>query len=238
MPPSPPRALCCLRRQRRGRCPPGSLAPSRWRPHTRGQAPRPSPGSTRGLGRSPAPPLRRSPRRPRPGAPDGAHGCRVVPRRVPRPVPRPTPHPCTVPRALPPSRVQEAPTDAALQLERLRQQRDTRPPRQPQRPPRRALVQLVADRHPRVGEQGRSTHRLPRALQPYFPPGLRWCGEQDPGIGDDFWSRWSTLQPVPLAQRATRETFVRDHPGRSAEGSTQRRPARKAAPPCPRLQAA
>ena len=130
-----------------------------------------------------------------------------------------------------PSRAKDDPTDAALQRELLLKLRDKLQPLQPQSPQRRALAPLVESRRRLVGDKVRITNRLPRALKHYFPPVLRWCAETDTVIFCDFLSRGPPLQAVPLAHRATLETFFRAHHGRSAEVITQRLQALKAATP-------
>src|SRR5215813_2050065 len=133
--------------------------------------------------------------------------------------------------AFTPSRAQDDPTDAELQLELLLKHRDKLQPLQPQSPQMRALAQLVEARRRLVGDKVRITNRLTSALKNYFPHVLRWFEDKDTGIFCDFLSRWPTLKAVQLAHRATLETFFRDHHGRSAEVITQRLQAIKAATP-------
>jgi hypothetical protein len=113
--------------------------------------------------------------------------------------------------AFTPSRAKDDPTDAALQLARLRTQRDTLQPLNPQSPTMRALAQLVEPRRRVVGDTVRITNRLTRTLKNSFPHVLQWLQEQDTAIFCDFLSRWPTLKAVQLARRSTLETFFRDH---------------------------
>jgi Transposase len=74
--------------------------------------------------------------------------------------------------AFPPSRAQDDPTDAALQLALLRTHRDTLQPLTPQSPIMRALAPLVAHRRRVVGDTGRITNRLTSTLKNAFPQAL------------------------------------------------------------------
>jgi transposase len=130
-----------------------------------------------------------------------------------------------------PSGAKDDPTDAELQLELLLKHRDKLQPLQPQSPQMRALAQLVESRRRLVGDKVRITNRLTSALKNYFPHVLRWFEDKDTVIFCDFLSRWPTLKAVPLAHRATLETFFRDHHVRSVEVITQRLQAIKAATP-------
>jgi hypothetical protein len=67
--------------------------------------------------------------------------------------------------AFTPSRANDDPTDAPLQLAGLRTHRDKLTPLKPQRPTRRALEQLVAHRRRVVGDKVRMTNRLTNALK-------------------------------------------------------------------------
>src|SRR5215510_10409383 len=113
--------------------------------------------------------------------------------------------------AFTPSRAKDDPTDAALQLELLLKHRDKLQPLQPQSPQMRALAQLVEARRRLVGDKVRITNRLTSALKNSFPHVLRWFEDKDTVIFCDFLRRWPTLKAVPLAHRATLETFFRDH---------------------------
>ena len=65
--------------------------------------------------------------------------------------------------AFTPSRAQDDPTDAELQLDRLLRHRDTLKPLAPQRPEMRAFSPLVAHRRRLVADRVRITHRLTSA---------------------------------------------------------------------------
>ena len=111
--------------------------------------------------------------------------------------------PLTVARdraACTPSRATDDPTDAALQLARLRTPRDTLQPLQPPRPPRRALAQLGAHRRRVVGETVRLTPRLPRTLQHSFPQGLHGLQAKATRILWDVLRRWPTRKAAPRAR--------------------------------------
>ena len=119
--------------------------------------------------------------------------------------------------AFTPSRAQDDPTDAALQVALLLKHRDTLKPLQPQSPAMRALAQRVEHRRRLVGDTVRCTHRLTSALKNYFPQVLQWFPEQDTAIFCDFLSRWPTLKAAQLARRATLEAFFQAHHVRSAD---------------------
>jgi transposase len=121
-----------------------------------------------------------------------------------------------------PSRAQDDPTDAELQVEILLKHRDKLTPLVPQSPTMRALAQLVAHRRRLVGDTVRLTHRLTSALQNSFPHVLQGFQDKDTAIFGDFLSRWPTLQAVQLARRATLERFFHAHPVRSADVITTR----------------
>jgi hypothetical protein len=133
--------------------------------------------------------------------------------------------------AFTPSHAKDAPTDADLQLALLLTHRDKLQPLTPQRPTMRALAHLVAYRRRVVGDKVRSTNRLTRTLKNYFPHVLHWLQDKDTAIFCDFLSRWPPLKAVPLARRATLDTFFCDHHVRSADVIAQRIPAIKVAPP-------
>src|SRR5499433_363846 len=133
--------------------------------------------------------------------------------------------------AFTPSRAQDDPTDAALQLELLLTHRDKLQPLQPQSPTMRALAQLVEHRRRVVGDKVRITNRLTSTLKNYFPRVLQWFQEKDTAIFCDFLSRWPTLKAAQLARRATLETFFREHYVRYAEVIAQRIAAIKSATP-------
>src|SRR5262244_366284 len=133
--------------------------------------------------------------------------------------------------AFTPSRAQDDPTDAALQLELLLTHRDKLQPLQPQSPTMRALAQLVEHRRRVVGDKVRITNRLTSTLKNYFPRVLQWFQEKDTAIFCDFLSRWPTLKAAQLARRATLETFFRAHHVRYADVIAQRIQAIKAATP-------
>src|SRR6267143_1605735 len=119
--------------------------------------------------------------------------------------------------AFTPSRANDDPTDAALQLALLLTHRDKLRPLNPQSPTMRALAQLVEHRRRVVGDKVRLTNRLTSALKNYFPHVLQWFQEKDTAIFCDFLSRWPTLKAVQLARRATLERFFRAHHVRSAD---------------------
>ena len=118
--------------------------------------------------------------------------------------------------AFTPSRANDDPTDAALQLARLLTHRDKLQPLQPQSPTMRALAQLVAHRRRVVGDTVRITHRLTRTLKHSFPQVLHGLQEKDTLIFCDFRRRWPTLKAAQRARRATLETCFRDPHVRSA----------------------
>jgi hypothetical protein len=105
--------------------------------------------------------------------------------------------------AFTPSQAKDAPTDAALQRERLLTHRDKLQPLQPPSPPRRALAQLVAHRRRVVGDKVRITNRLPSTLKHYCPQVLHWVQDKDTRLVCDFLSRWPTLKAAQLARRST-----------------------------------
>jgi hypothetical protein len=134
-------------------------------------------------------------------------------------------HPLTVAKdreALTPSRAKDDPTDAALQVARLRTHRDQLPPLVPQSPTMRALAQRVEHRQRLVGDKVRLTNRLTSARNNSFPHVLQGWQDQDTAILCDFLSRWPTLKAAQLARRATLERFVRAHHVRSADVITAR----------------
>jgi hypothetical protein len=131
--------------------------------------------------------------------------------------------------ALTPSRAQDDPPAAALQVEILRQHRDQLTPLRPQRPTMRALAPLVAQRRRLVGDNVRRTNRLTSARNNDCPPVLQWFQETETVLLGDFRSRWPTLKAVPLARRATLEGFCRAPHGRSADVITTRLEAIKSA---------
>jgi hypothetical protein len=129
-------------------------------------------------------------------------------------------HPFTLAQyrdALTPSRATDDPTDAELQVERLRTHRDKLTPLTPQRPTRRALAPLGEHRRRLVGDNVRCTTRWTSALKHDCPQVLHWLPEQDTGIFCDFLSRWPTLQAAHRARRSTLEHCFRDHHVRSAD---------------------
>jgi hypothetical protein len=119
--------------------------------------------------------------------------------------------------ALPPSRANDAPTDAALQGARLLPHRDPLTPLTPQSPTLRAFAHLVEHRPRLGGATVRDTKRWPRARKNDFPHVLQWCQDNDPGRFGDFLSRWPTLKAAPRARRPTLAPCFRAHPGRSAD---------------------
>lgn len=133
--------------------------------------------------------------------------------------------------AFTPSRAKDDPTDAALQLAWLRPHRDTLPPLNPQSPILRALAPLVAHRRRVGGDTVRIPHRLTSTLKNSCPQALQWLQDKDPVIVGDVRSRWPTLKAAQLARRSPLETFLREHPVRSADVIAQRINAIKAAIP-------
>src|SRR5215475_12026326 len=131
--------------------------------------------------------------------------------------------------AFTPSRAQDDPTDAALQVEILLKHRDKLTPLSPQSPTMRALAQLVEQRRRLVGDKVRLTNRLTSALKNSFPHVLQWFQEKDTAIFCDFLSRWPTLKAAQLARRTTLEHFFREHHVRSADVITTRIEAIKSA---------
>jgi len=133
--------------------------------------------------------------------------------------------------AVTPSRAQDAPTDADLQLAWLGTHRDTLQPLPPQSPTRRALEPRVDHRRRVVGDTVRRTHRLTRTLKNSFPHALQWFQAKDTLLFCDFLSRWPPLKAVQRARRSTVATFLREHHVRSAAVLTPRIDALKAATP-------
>ena len=131
--------------------------------------------------------------------------------------------------AFTPSRAQDDPTDAELQVELLLKHRDKLTPLTPQSPTMRALAQLVEHRRRVVGDTVRLTNRLTSALKNYFPHVLQWFPDQDTVIFCDFLSRWPTLKAAQLARRTTLETFFRAHHVRAADVIDSRLQAIKSA---------
>jgi transposase len=143
-------------------------------------------------------------------------------------------HPLTLARyreAFTPSRAQDDPTDAALQLALLLTHRKKLQQLKPQSPAMRALAQLVAHRRRVGGDTVRLTNRLTSTLKNYFPHVLPWLQEKDTRIFCDFLCRWPTLKAAQLARRSTLETFFRDHHVRSTDVINKRIHAIKAAMP-------
>jgi transposase len=133
--------------------------------------------------------------------------------------------------AFTPSRAQDDPTDAELQVELLLTHRDKLKPLPPQSPAMRALAHLVEHRRRLGGDNVRCTNRLTSALKHYCPQVLHWFPEKDTAILCDFLSRWPTLKAAQLARRSALEAFFRDHHVRSADVVAQRLHAIKAATP-------
>jgi transposase len=133
--------------------------------------------------------------------------------------------------AFTPSRAQDDPPDAALQLALLLTHRDKLPPLRPQSPTMRALAQLVEHRRRVVGDKVRSTNRLTSTLKNYFPHVLHWFQEKDTAMSCDFLRRWPTLQAAQRARRSTLETFFRAPHVRYPDVIAQRIQAIKAATP-------
>jgi hypothetical protein len=141
-------------------------------------------------------------------------------------------HPFTLAKdreAFTPSRANDAPTDAELQVERLLKHRDKRTPLTPHSSTRRAVTQRVEHRRRLVGDTVRGTNRVTSALKHDFPHGLPWFQEQDPRICCDVLSRGPTLKAAPLARRTTREPVFRAPHVRSADVSKTRIDALKRA---------
>jgi Transposase len=141
-------------------------------------------------------------------------------------------HPRTVAKsreAFPPRRANDAPPDAALQVELLLNHRAKLPPLSPQSPPMRAWAHLVEPRRRLVGDTVRLTNRLTRALKNDFPHVLQWFQEKDTAIFWDFWSRWPPRKAAQLARRATLASVCRAHHVRSADVRTARSAAIKRA---------
>jgi Transposase len=111
--------------------------------------------------------------------------------------------------AFTPSHAKADPTDAALPLELLRTHRDTRTPLNSQSPDMRALEPLVEPRRRLLGDNGRLTHRLTRALKTSSPHGLPWVDENDTTIFCHFLAPWSPRTAVQRARRTTLEGFLR-----------------------------
>jgi hypothetical protein len=131
--------------------------------------------------------------------------------------------------ALTPSRAQDDPPAAALQVALLLTHRDQLTPLSPQSPTRRALAHLVAQRQRLVGDPVRLPHRVPRALKNSFPRGLRGLQDKDPGLFGDVLSRWPTRTAAHLARRTPLERFCRAHHVHAADGITTRLEALKSA---------
>jgi hypothetical protein len=143
-------------------------------------------------------------------------------------------HPLTLTRyreACTPSRAQDDPTDAVLQLALRLTHRDTLQPLHPQRPTMRALAPLVEPRRRVVGDTVRLTNRLPRTLKLSCPHVLHGVQEKDTALCCDCLRRWPTLKAVPRARRAPRATCFREHHVRSAAVIAQRLQASTAATP-------
>jgi len=133
--------------------------------------------------------------------------------------------------ALTPSRAQDDPTAAALQLAWLCTHRDKLPPLTPQSPTMRALEPRVEHRRRVVGDNVRRTTRLTSPLKNYVPQALQWFQDKDTLLFCDVLSRWPTLKAVQLARRSTLATVFREPHVRSADVMTQRIDAIKAATP-------
>jgi Transposase IS116/IS110/IS902 family len=131
--------------------------------------------------------------------------------------------------AVPPSRAQDAPTDADLPGERRLHHRDPLTPLTPHSPTMRAWAPLVESRRRRVGDKVRLTNRLPRARQNDFPHVRQWLDAQDTPLFCALLSRWPTLKAAQRARRSTLEAFCRAPHGRSADLIASRRQALKSA---------
>ena len=114
-------------------------------------------------------------------------------------------------QAFTPRRAQDAPSDAAIPLARLRKHRDQLQALTPPSAPMRALDQLVECRRRLVSDQGRLTTRLTSALKNYFAQLLPWFSAKDPTLFCDVLTPGPTLKAVHLARRAPRERFFRQH---------------------------
>jgi hypothetical protein len=119
--------------------------------------------------------------------------------------------------AFTPSRAQDDPPEAALQVERLLTHRDKLTPLTPQSPPMRALAPLVEHRRRVVGDKVRLTHRLTSALKNSFPHVLQWFPDKDTVLLCDFLSRWPPRTAAPLARRTPLAAFFRAHHVRAAD---------------------
>src|SRR5215470_10602840 len=111
--------------------------------------------------------------------------------------------------AFTPSRANDDPPDAELQVELLLKHRDKLTPLAPQSARMRTLAQLVEHRRRLVGDKVRLTNRLTSALKNYFPHVLQWFPDKDTVLFCDFLSRWPTLKAAQLARRTTLEAFFR-----------------------------
>ena len=111
--------------------------------------------------------------------------------------------------AFPPSRAQDDPTDAALQLAWRCPHHDKQQPRTPPRPTRRALAPRVAHRRRVGGDTGRLTQRLTRTLKHSCPQAPPWFQDQDPRLFCDGLSRWPPRKAVPRARRAPGDRLAR-----------------------------
>ena len=131
--------------------------------------------------------------------------------------------------AFTPSRAKDDPPAAALQVELLRTHPDQLTPLTPQSPTMRALAQLVEHRRRVVGDTGRLTHRLTRALKNSFLHVLQWFPDKDTVLFCDVLSRWPTLTAAQLARRTTLEACFRAHHVRAAEVMDSRIQAIKSA---------
>jgi transposase len=131
--------------------------------------------------------------------------------------------------AFTPSRANDDPTAAELQVELLLTHRETRTPLSPQRPTLRAVAPLVAQRRRLVGDKVRLTNRLTSALKNSFPHVLQWFQENETALFCDVLRHWPTLKTAQLARRTTLARFFRAHHVRSANVITTRIEAIKSA---------
>jgi hypothetical protein len=114
-------------------------------------------------------------------------------------------------QAFTPSRAQDDPTDAELQLELLLRHREKRKPLVPQSPEMRAVAQWVAHRRRLGGERVRITNRLISTLKMYFPHVLQGFPQQDTRLFCDFLSPWPPLKAAQRARRRTLAQFLHQH---------------------------
>lgn len=113
--------------------------------------------------------------------------------------------------AFSPSGAKDDPTDTDYLLDILIHHRDRLKPWRPDDEKTRTLQYLVEHRRKLVNDRTRINNRMTALLKLYFPQVLAWFDDLCTVIVCDFLLRWSTLDEVKRAQKATLERFFHAH---------------------------